>query len=312
MKCGKQNDDDAIFCAYCGQKKIVARQTNSNDKRHIIKEERRTEPQIVSFNASQTSESDSSSTNKTEQTVTKHSDIKRISTRKVFWILVIAVIAVSLTIGFTILYKISFPSSDQSPTNQLSATEDNSNENTPLTSSENKKDSSLDALTQIINGHLAALEGIYCRNNGACLTIDDNGIMELTDTNGSPINTSLFHIGDYPFSPYLKHSTISVSDKEYNHVAYLGAVADTASCVSGTLNEDGWSCNAPDGSFMTLSVAFFYVPQGVDVSDVENEAHVTIDSGNPDSNKPYLVFQKEAGTNAPFDASDDAVFYLVR
>lgn len=156
------------------------------------------------------------------------------------------------------------------------------------------------------------IAGLYCRNNGACISIAKSGNILLTETDSTMIDDSA-RSGDYPFSSYLQDITLADMGKEESQSGVMEFTMQAngdISCAPGTISMS--SCDAPDGSYMYLDIAFYYVPKGMDIDQVQSEASASIDGAEPDTSKPYLVFQKEAGTNAPFDASDDAVFYFVQ
>lgn len=157
------------------------------------------------------------------------------------------------------------------------------------------------------------IAGLYCRNNGACISIAKSGNILLTETDSTMIDDSA-RSGDYPFSSYLQDITLADMGQEESQSGVMKFTMQAngdISCAPGTITSMS-SCDAPDGSYMYLDIVFYYVSKGMDIDQVQSEASASIDGDEPDTSKPYLVFQKEAGTNAPFDASDDAVFYLVQ
>lgn len=169
-------------------------------------------------------------------------------------------------------------------------------------------------IEHVNEGRFDDLVGTYCRNNGACIAISRSTSVALVDRGDNTIDAASM-TGMYPFSPYLEGITVDAAQRsdgvpDNPATVYLALSADPdESCPSGSEN-DMPSCTGPDGGYVFLNATMYYVPAGTPVDTMKAETHAITDDGDPDTSRPYLVFQMETGTNAPFDASDDAVFYL--
>lgn len=335
--CGARNDINAVFCLNCGEKLYrsdesndfsIEEQTentfNSNfeDTKESSINNRNHNIQSQDVNSSDIDEMYSGSETLSASTMQKQKNIlnvekkKRTVKKSPYLTLLIILSAVVLSIACAVVV---FRSTSISliPNSYEDYSSDSQEDSAPKKSfpQEQSEDNSRIIINNITQGNFNDIAGNYCRHNGACISISKSADVLLVESDGSLIDDAA-RFGDYPFSSYLqgiKVSTAKLHDNiELKQTAYLSMIADSSSCASGTLDAVLPSCTAPDGSYMYLNITFFYVSKGTTVDQVKSETQAIIDGNNPDSSKPYLVFQKEAGTNAPFDASDDEVFYLVQ
>lgn len=164
-----------------------------------------------------------------------------------------------------------------------------------------------DIVTHINQGDYSDIAGMYCRHKGACLDISQDGVMELVDENGVGIVPTNYD-SMYPFSPYLQHLSIHDVDTEDGYLVHIPMTADSAwSCVPGSVTSIN-SCSASDGSYVFLNVVMYYAPPNTDLNQCSG---ISLDGAMPDTSRAFLIFQLDAGTNAPFSATDGEVFYRV-
>ena len=164
-----------------------------------------------------------------------------------------------------------------------------------------------DIVTHINQGDYSDIAGMYCRHNGACLDISQDGVMELVDENGVGIVPTNYD-SMYPFSPYLQHLSIHDVDTEDGYLVHIPMTADSAwSCAPGSVTSIN-SCSASDGSYVFLNVVMYYAPPNTDLNQC---SAISLDGTIPDTSRAFLIFQLDAGTNAPFSATDGEVFYRV-
>ena len=131
--------------------------------------------------------------------------------------------------------------------------------------------------------------------------------MELVDENGVGIVPTNYD-SMYPFSPYLQHLSIHDVDTEDGYLVHIPMTADSAwSCVPGSVTSIN-SCSASDGSYVFLNVVMYYAPPNTDLNQCSG---ISLDGAMPDTSRAFLIFQLDAGTNAPFSATDGEVFYRV-
>lgn len=176
-------------------------------------------------------------------------------------------------------------------------------ESEPVTSST----SASDIVARINQGDYSDIAGMYCRHNGACLDISQDGVMELVDENGVGI-VSADYGSMYPFSPYLQHLSIHDVDTEDGYLVHIPTTAASAwSCAPGTVTSMS-SCSASDGSYVFLNVVMYYALPDTDLNQCSG---ISLDGAMPDTSRAFLIFQLDAGTNAPFSATDGEVFYRV-
>lgn len=164
-----------------------------------------------------------------------------------------------------------------------------------------------DIVAHVNQDDYSDIAGMYCRHNGACLDISQDGLMELVDESGIGI-TPADYDSMYPFSPYLRHLSIGESETEDGLLVRIPMKADPEwSCAPGTVTSMS-SCSAPDGSYVFLNVVMYYAPPNTDLNQCSG---ISLDGVMPDTSRAFLIFQLESGTNAPFSATNDEVFYRV-
>lgn len=164
------------------------------------------------------------------------------------------------------------------------------------------------------DGRYEIITGTYCRTNGACISISKSTSSSLTDEEGDGIDPEEW-IGAYPFSPYSKHLTIDLGWNTGEDLSsYTASVpfmlyVDQSSCALGSGEDMISTCWDSSGNEMALDIYMYYIPAGADVDRMKDETAAIIDGDDPDTSRPYLLFQIQAASNSRFDASDDAVFY---